>query len=78
MNANWPSVTDYADWAREQGCTVTFKPIERDGRSLQIVTIVAVSGAAAIEVVMEPGDPLMSTTIARLDRRLGMKSHLFR
>lgn len=74
----WPSVSDYLAWAQGRGCTVTVQPITREGRELQIVTITAPHGAVAVEIAMQLDDPLMSTTIARLDRRLGMKSHLFR
>lgn len=78
MNAHWPSLADYVEWAQRQNCTATITLAEREGRLLQIVTIIASSGMRAVEIAMELDDPLMSTTIARLDRRLGIKSNLFR
>jgi len=75
---NWPSAHDYIGWAQDQGCVVTIVQTLRDGRALHIVSIASQAGQTAIEVVMELADPLMSSTVARLDRRLGMKSHLFR
>lgn len=73
-----PTVQTYLDWARAQNCAIDLAAIERDARLFQIVQIRAPSGASVTEIVSELHDPLMSTTIARLDRRLGLKSHLFR
>lgn len=74
----WPTVATYLDWARRQGCTVEMVECRRGDRSLFAVTIRAPSGAQVREIVAETTDPLMSTTIARLDRHLGLKSGLFR
>lgn len=76
--ARGPSVQTYLDWARANRCTVRVTPVVRDGRRLQAVVICAPSGATVCEIVSESDDPLMSSTIARLDRRLGLKSYLFR
>lgn len=76
-NRDWPTVSDYVSWAQGKGCTVVVGAAP-GGQAMQIVSIRAPSGAQAMEVVLEMHDPLMSTTIARLDRRLGIKSYLFR
>jgi hypothetical protein len=72
-----PTVARYIDWARDCGCVVGVEPLVRGGQSLSAVSIWAPSGRGALEIVLELDDPLMSTTIARLDRRLGLKSSLF-
>jgi hypothetical protein len=73
-----PTYRSYRDWAQAQGCRCDSSDITRDERVLQALRIVAPSGARVTEILSELDDPVMSTTIARLDRRLGLKSHLFR
>ncbi len=73
-----PTVRSYARWAEAQGCTLDAQPVTRGGQDLTALAIRSPAGAVALEIFMEWEDPLMSTTIARLDRRLGIKSHLFR
>lgn len=78
MSSGWPSMATYCDWARARGCHVETVQKVRDERYFVVIVIRAPSGAAVTEIVGELGDPAMSTTIARLDRRLGLKSQLFR
>lgn len=77
IDTRWLSAQAYVDWARHQGCIVTITPHSVDQRPLQAITFQAPSGSTALEIVVDMSDPLMSTTIARLDRRLGLKSYLF-
>lgn len=72
-----PTAASYIAWARAQGCVVGIEPVTRRGQPLNAVSIWAPSGQGALEIVLELDDPLVSTTIARLDRRLGLKSDLF-
>jgi hypothetical protein len=72
----WPTIQDYVDWAESRHCTVEIEPARGEQR-LMMITIVAPSGASVIELVEAMTDPLMSTSVARLDRRLGVKSYLF-
>jgi hypothetical protein len=73
----WPSVADYAARATEQGCTTTVTDVTRAGQPLQALRIEAPSGAHAMEIFSEWSDLLATTTIARLDRQLGMKTFFF-
>ncbi len=72
----WPTIQDYVAWAESRQCMVAIEPGFGEQR-LILVTVVAPSGARVIELVEAMTDPLMSTTVARLDRRLGLKSYLF-
>ncbi len=74
--AGWPTIQDYVDWAETRQCTVAAEPCGGEQR-LIMITIVAPSGARVIELVEAMTEPLMSTSVARLDRRLGVKSYLF-
>lgn len=73
----WPDAHGYIAWARAQGCTAEVRAVPHQGQPLHAVTITAPSGRSALEIVLELEDPLMTTTVARLDRRLGLKSTLF-
>ncbi len=73
----WPTVADYLAWARAQGCQVTLTQVPSGDNLYQLARIVAAQGAAVTEVFIQDSDPLMSTTVARLDRRLGLKSAFF-
>ncbi len=74
----WPTLSDYIAHARDAGFTVTTRKREEAGLPLIAVSIVTPEGAMAVEIAASLDDPLASTTIARLDRRLGRKSYLFR
>ena len=75
--SQWPSVAQYLDWARDQGCQVTCAPATSGPNDYQVARITAPGGRSVSEVFIQDGDPLMSTTVARLDRRLGLKSAFF-
>jgi hypothetical protein len=70
----WPTVAAYLDWARGAGCTVRI--VERAPYRCAIM-VNGQTGAQATEVFLEESDRVMSTNVARLDRRLGIKSHFF-
>lgn len=78
MTPKWPSMAAYCDAARARGCQVEIGETTRHQRQFTVIVIRAPAGATVSEIVGEIDDPAMSTTIARLDRRLGLKSHLFR
>jgi hypothetical protein len=74
---NRPPFEDYIEWAKGQGCKVNETHVSREnGHTYTIVTFVTPSGAWAVEVT-SPDDYLISNTVARLDRRLGLKSSFF-
>lgn len=75
---DWPTLRAYLEWAKAQGCIAETREISRDGQPLLVASLTAPGGRHAVEVAAEADDPLMSSTIARLDRRLGLKSWLFR
>lgn len=69
---------DYLNWARAQGCSVRLSLATGDKtQGRRIAAIRHPSGAHVFEPFSEEADPLASTTVARLDRRLGLKSYLF-
>ncbi len=68
---------DYIERARRNGCRIATATIERDGQQLRTMILTAPGGQVAIGIVTEWDEPLASTTIAHLDRRLGLKSHFF-
>jgi hypothetical protein len=67
----------YIEWAKQQGCTNSEEHLARDnGQTFTIVTLAMPNGKWATEVT-SADDYLLSTTVARLDRRLGIKSTFF-
>jgi hypothetical protein len=77
--SDWPTLTGYLAWAKGEGCAVSISgapDAETGGYSTACIT--APSGNVAIEVFRGADDPLMSATVARLDRRLGIKSYMFK
>lgn len=75
--SQYPTVARYLDWARDQGCQVACAPATLGPNDYQVARITAPDGRSASEVFIQDSDPLMSTTVARLDRRLGLKSAFF-
>lgn len=75
--SQWPTMAQYLDWARGQGCRVTCAEVESGPNAYKVARITAPDGRTVSEVFIQDSDPLMSTTVARLDRRLGLKSALF-
>jgi hypothetical protein len=73
----WPTVADYLKRAEAQGCTATTTDVARAGQPLQALRIKAPSGAHAVEIFMDWTDPLATTSVARLDRQLGLKTFFF-
>lgn len=65
----WPTIADYCAAAQREGCRI----VQADGA----VTITSPAGLSVTEFVATPDEPLASTTIARLDRRLGHKTWLY-
>ncbi len=75
---DYPSVAAYLDWAMAQACTVARTSCDRFGKPVyQQARITAPDGRSAVAIFIEDDDLLMSTTVAYLDRRLGLKSYLF-
>lgn len=74
----FPSVQAYIDWCELQRCSVTVEQATSANQLLLIVVITAPDGKVAREVVDSLDDLLASTSIARLDRRLGLKSYMFK
>jgi hypothetical protein len=76
--SDYPSICAYLDWARSVGCRVEVATTDRFGRPVyQQATITASDGGQAVAVFVDDDDLLMSTAVAYLDRRLGLKSYLF-
>ena len=73
----FPAVGDYFAWARSQGFTVSCRPVVCRGQTYQLARIERPDGRSVLEIFQDEQDSLMSTTVARLDRRLGLKSYLF-
>jgi hypothetical protein len=74
-----PTLAQYIGWASGVGCHVrygtTFAP---DGRPSRIVLLGSSDGNRWVTLVeMADTEPLVPTTIARLDRRLGLTSPFF-
>ena len=73
-----PTFAHYLVWAADQGCKIrqgaTFAS---DGKAYSVTIIAASSGKWVVEVGTQHNDFLVPTTIARLDRRLGMESPFF-
>jgi hypothetical protein len=75
---DYPPVCAYLDWARSQACEVELSTSDRFGHPVyQHAKITAPDGRFAVAIFIDDDDPLMSTTVAYLDRRLGLKSYLF-
>ncbi len=73
-----PQFADYCDWALQQGCKVqSGYTVTPDGKTMSVTRITAPSGKWVYEVGTQQGEFLVPTTIARLDRRLGLKSPFF-
>ena len=73
-----PTLAQYMAWAKEEGCEVKQGVVYNDnGQPYSITKIIAPSGKWVHEVGTQHGDYLVPTTIARLDRRLGLASPFF-
>lgn len=72
----WPTVGDYAARVRERGCTISDRVVD-GGQPLRLLRIEAGDGRCATEIFMAWSDQLASTSIARLDRQLGIKTNFF-
>ena len=75
----WPTVRAYLDWAIGQGFDVRIVDLASPGVTRYRCALIVdrASGRSTPEIFQEEGDHLMSTTVARLDRRLGRKSYFF-
>lgn len=69
-----PTLAQYIDWARSQGCQVSHRTVKGKGRTVRVTKFIAPSGRGMIETGTELDDYLVPTTVDRLDRRLGLKS----
>ena len=73
-----PTFGSYVDWALKQGCTVrSGAKVTGGGRAVGLTQITAPSGKRVVVVGTHQNEYLVPTTIARLDRRLGLKSPFF-
>ena len=73
-----PTFGHYIEWARSEGCQIDQGYlIDNVGQSHSVTKIVAPSGKWVIDVGTQHSEHLVSTTIARLDRRLGLRSPYF-
>lgn len=73
-----PTFAQYLGWAKGQGCEIKQGIIiDDDGRPYDLTLITSPSGRHYIDTVTQHNDRLLPTTIARLDRRLGLKSPRF-
>lgn len=74
-----PTLGQYMAWATKAGCTVKQGVVSTAaGRAEPVVKITSPDGERWVIVSgMLQDEYLMPTTIARLDRRLGMKSEFF-
>jgi hypothetical protein len=78
QTSHYPSISAYLDWARGAGCRVVLSTTARFGHPVyQQAEIATADGRRAVAVFVEDDDLLMSTMVAYLDRRLGLKSYLF-
>lgn len=69
-----PTFAQYLQWAKAQGCTIQTGVIGVHG----VTKIVSPDGKRwVIEAETQQSSYLVPTTIARLDRRLGLKSPWF-
>lgn len=69
-----PKFGQYIEWATSQGCEIKQGVRYADGAAYSITKITAPSGQYYIDVGTQHNDPLLPTTISRLDRRLGLQS----
>jgi hypothetical protein len=70
-----PTFRQYLTWAIKAGCKVeTGVGDTEDGRPVTVTIIVAPDGRKSTDVGTQYDDRLVPTTVARLDRQLGMKS----
>lgn len=73
-----PRLVEYIHWANSQGCRTDFGVMTDDaGRPFGTTRITAASGKAVLLVDMDQTERLAPTSIARLDRRLGLTSPFF-
>ena len=74
-----PTLAQYIIWASSVGCTVRYgTTVAADGRPSRIVLIESPDGTRWVPIVeMLDSEYLVPTTIARLDRRLGLRSPFF-
>ncbi|MBT0670016.1 hypothetical protein HT136_16750 [Novosphingobium profundi] len=74
----FPRLRDYVAVAAAQGIVVSTCEQDRAGERFLVVMLRAPSGAHVVQVARELGEELASTSVARLDRGLGIKTGLFR
>ncbi len=74
-----PTFAEYLRWAREQGCSVQTGVVQAGVHRSQGVTRIGSPNGRlwVIEAGTEQTEILLPTSIARLDRRLGLKSPWF-
>lgn len=73
-----PTFEDYCVWARSQGCETKDGIEYTDDDGVVSVTVIsAPNGLWVVEIGTLKSDFLVPTTIARLDRRLGLESPFF-
>lgn len=69
-----PTLGEYLDWARKQGCQVDQRVVRLGGHAIRVTKIIAPSGRGVIESGTQDDEYLVPTSVDRLDRRLGLKS----
>jgi hypothetical protein len=74
-----PTLAQYIGWANSVGCIVRYgTTVASDGRPSRVVLIESPDGTRWVPIVeMLDSEYLVPTTIARFDRRLGLKSPFF-
>lgn len=73
-----PRLAEYLAWAREQGCDVKCGyQTDELGRAFSLLRIDAPSGRFILLHDMDQRERLVPSSIARLDRRLGLQSPFF-
>lgn len=73
-----PTLADYLCWAMKNGCQVQTGYTTSDGYTLPTARIVASDEKRWVSIVgTKQSDRLVMSTVARYDRRLGLKSEFF-
>lgn len=76
---NHPTLAQYLCWAIQQGCKVqTGYATNKKGYTLPTTKITSPDGKRWVHIAgTKQSDYLVMTTVARYDRRLGLKSNFF-
>jgi hypothetical protein len=78
MTLPYPTVADYLSFAERNGCSVTSQAISEPRAEAYAAAVIRhPNGRQVRSVFVDRTDVLMSSTIAHLDRRLGVKSYFF-